>query len=137
MALVDCPECGHGFSQYAKTCPKCNFPNPLARYLPGWGRALTKRRAQELQPAQPFPLLLSLFLLGIDELQDRVAAVQPDAAADTVPVVLLPVDFQFSAQILDMDPGAFPFRFDIGHGVCFDAFHRCGDNLYAAICRVM
>ena len=52
MALVDCPECGRRFSQYAKVCPRCHFPNPLALYPPGGGRALTKRRTQELEPPQ-------------------------------------------------------------------------------------
>ena len=32
MALVDCPECGRRFSQYAKICPEYHFPNPLSLY---------------------------------------------------------------------------------------------------------
>lgn len=51
MALIDCPDCGRRFSQYAKACPDCDFPNPLAEHPSGRGRALTKRRSQEVQPA--------------------------------------------------------------------------------------
>jgi hypothetical protein len=51
MALIDCPECGHGFSQYAKTCPQCGFPNPLALHPAGRGRALAKRETREIEPS--------------------------------------------------------------------------------------
>ena len=29
MALVNCPECGHEMSEYAKICPNCGCPNRL------------------------------------------------------------------------------------------------------------
>lgn len=50
MALIDCPECSHGFSQYAASCPQCGFPNPLAAHSKGGGRALAQRPAAEFAP---------------------------------------------------------------------------------------
>jgi hypothetical protein len=50
MALIDCPECGNGFSQYAKTCPQCGFPNPLAAHPVSRGRALAKQGTRDIEP---------------------------------------------------------------------------------------
>lgn len=50
MALIDCPECSHGFSQYAPSCPQCGFPNPLAAHGRGGGKALTRRGQADFEP---------------------------------------------------------------------------------------
>jgi len=49
MALVDCPECKWQFSQYAKTCPKCGFPNPLSYYPVSHDKALVEREQTDIQ----------------------------------------------------------------------------------------
>lgn len=55
MALIDCPECSHGFSQYATSCPQCGFPNPLAAHGKGGGRALAQRPHAEFAPPVRYP----------------------------------------------------------------------------------
>ena len=55
MALIDCPECSHGFSQYAASCPQCGFPNPLAAHSKGGGRALAQRPHAEFAPPIRYP----------------------------------------------------------------------------------
>ena len=55
MALIDCPECSHGFSQYAASCPQCGFPNPLAAHSRVAARALAQRPTGRLCPAHRYP----------------------------------------------------------------------------------
>lgn len=45
MALVDCPECGHGFSEHAQGCPRCGFPIELLTDGGERSTALTGQRA--------------------------------------------------------------------------------------------
>jgi hypothetical protein len=46
MALINCPECDKQFSQYARSCPQCGFPNPLSDLT---GKALSTRQSTGIQ----------------------------------------------------------------------------------------
>lgn len=43
MALVDCPECRHAFSEHARACPRCGFPVKLLEPPGRRGRSLAQR----------------------------------------------------------------------------------------------
>lgn len=45
MALVNCPECGHKMSEYAKICPSCGCPNRLEQMRISKIQAESQRRA--------------------------------------------------------------------------------------------
>lgn len=49
MALVDCPECEWQFSQYADSCPRCGFPNPLSEYSTNRNKSLVARDQTDVQ----------------------------------------------------------------------------------------
>lgn len=55
MALIDCPECNHGFSEQAVACPQCGFPNSLGSSS-GGGRGLVRQGTvyEAEQPAGDF-----------------------------------------------------------------------------------
>jgi hypothetical protein len=55
MPLIDCPECGRGFSQYAGQCPQCGFPNPLSAFpVSHHDRAIVTRQRTDIRaPKEP------------------------------------------------------------------------------------